>query len=140
MHYLFSIAIAAIAAMILQSGPNPHLSINEFIVSDTAKYESLRLKVINDSDSLAVIERALPSCGCVLVTVQKNIAVKGNPGDIYVAVTSAKVPPLQPITVDVYTSLNRTVPLRLVIRRAEPRDSVKQELVKQDSILQSKGR
>jgi hypothetical protein len=124
MNYFFSIAFSLLAAAMLQKGAVPHLNINEYIVSDTTKYESFRLKVINEGDSLAVIERATPSCGCVLVTVQRDIARKGQPGDIYVAVTSAKVPPLQPITVDVYTSLNRTTPLRLVIRRAEPRDSV----------------
>jgi hypothetical protein len=127
MSYFFSLAFTLLTAAILQISPSPRLSMTEFIVSDTAKYESFRLKVFSDSDSLAIIERAQPSCGCVLVTVQKNIVRKGEPGDIYIAITSAKVPPLQPITVDVYTSLNRTSPLRLYIRRAEPRDSTRSE-------------
>lgn len=124
MSYFFSLALAMVAAAVaMQKGSSPRLSITEFIVSDTAKYESFRLKVFNESDSLAVIERAQPSCGCVLVTVQRNIARKGEPGDIYIAVTSEKVPPLQPITVDVYTSLNRSTPLRLTIRRADKSDT-----------------
>lgn len=124
MSYFFSLAFAVVAATLaLQKGSTPRLSITEYVVSDTTKYESFRLKVFNEGDSLAIIERAQPSCGCVLVTVQRAVARKGEPGDIYVAITSEKVPPLQPITVDVYTSLNRTTPLRLTIKRAEKPDS-----------------
>jgi hypothetical protein len=126
MTYVLSIAFTLLAAAIMQQAPNPRLNITEYIVSDTAKYESFHLKVLNNSDTALVIERAQPSCGCILVTVQHSIARKEAPGDIYVAVTSAKVPPLQPITVDVYTSMNPSTPMRLYIRRAEPRDSTQQ--------------
>jgi len=124
MNYFFSIAFTLLAAALMQKGPNPSLSVSEYIVSDTTKYESFHLKVLNRSDTAVVIERAQPSCGCVLVTVQRNIARKNEPGDIYVAVTSAKVPPLQPITVDIYTNMNRTTPLRLFIRRTVISDSL----------------
>jgi Protein of unknown function (DUF1573) len=140
MSYLFSIAFTLLAAaMQLQKSPTPHLNITEYIVSDTAKYESFRLKVINESDSVAIIERAQPSCGCILVTVQRAVARKGEPGEIYVAITSAKVPPLQPITVDVHTNLNRT-PLRLVIKRPDPPDSTIQTPTSQTSTDQPKER
>lgn len=110
--------------------PQPRLSITEYIVSDTAKYESFRLNVINDGDSIVVIERAQPSCGCILVTVQRSLCMQGHPGDIYIAVTNEKVSTDQPITVDVYTNLNRETPLRLYVRKIqrqtqpERRDSV----------------
>lgn len=90
----------------------------EYVVLDTATYVSFRLKLINESDSVVVIERADPSCGCVLVTVQRSLATRDQPGDIYVAMTVAKMSLDQPITVDVYTNRNRTAPLRLYLRRA----------------------
>ena len=118
MTYFLTLAVKMMmATAALQTAPGPHLNITQYIVSDTAKYESFRLKVISDSDSLVVIEQVSPSCGCVLATVQKNIVRKGDPGDIYVAVTNDKISALQPITIDVYTNRNRTTPLRLYISK-----------------------
>lgn len=52
------------------------LSQTEFIVSDTAKYESLKLYVYNNTDSDLVINKLNTSCSCVLATIQRNIATK----------------------------------------------------------------
>ncbi len=118
MTYLLSIAAALLTTLAaLQTTPEPHLSITNYYVSDTSTYESFRLKVLNESDSLVIIEQVHPSCGCILATVQRNIATKEEPGDIYIAVTSDRVTPLQPIVIDVFTNRNRTVPLRLFIRK-----------------------
>jgi hypothetical protein len=127
MTYFLTLAVKMMmAAATLQSGPNPRLNMTEYVVSDTAKYESFRLKVLNDSDTLVVIEQVLPSCGCVLATVQKNIVRKGEPGDIYVAVTNDKLSTEQPITIDVYTNKNHTTPLRLYISK-RPKKATEQK-------------
>jgi uncharacterized protein DUF1573 len=97
--------------------PSPRLSITEYFVGDTAKYENFHLKVINDGDSLVVIESVQPSCGCILTTLQRGTVTKGHDGDIYVAITTARVDTLQPIVVDVFTNKNRKEPLRLFIRK-----------------------
>ncbi|MEP7217527.1 MAG: DUF1573 domain-containing protein [Bacteroidota bacterium] len=97
--------------------PSPRLNITEYFVGDTAKYESFHLKVVNDGDSLVVIESVQPSCGCILTTLQRSNAVKGHDGDIYVAVTTSRIDTLQPIIVDVYTNRNRKEPLQLFIRK-----------------------
>ncbi|MBS1913131.1 MAG: DUF1573 domain-containing protein [Bacteroidetes bacterium] len=112
----------------------PRLSITDYVVSDTSKYESFRLKVINESDSIVVITRAQPSCGCILVTVQRTLCLRNEPGDIYVAVTSNKISALQPITVDVYTNRNPDAPLRLTIRKADPKTDQKEATAHPDSL------
>lgn len=118
------VASIFLTSLSMQAQPMPRLSITDYVVSDTSKYESFRLKVINESDSIVVITRAQPSCGCILVTVQRTLCLRNEPGDIYVAVTSSKVSSLQPITVDVYTNRNPDVPLRLSIRKADPKEAV----------------
>ncbi|MDB5034242.1 MAG: hypothetical protein JWQ98_1483 [Chlorobi bacterium] len=100
--------------------PPLRLNITEYFVGDTAKYESFHLKVINDGDSLAVIESVQPSCGCILTTLQRGTVTRGHDGDIYVAITTARIDTLQPIIVDVYTNQNRKEPLRLFIRKRSP--------------------
>jgi hypothetical protein len=110
------LGLVATNAQAQQESRQPYLSDTTFWVSDTSDYTSLRLHVINPGDSLVVIERVQPSCGCVLATTQRNLATRQTPGDIYVAVTTHKLDSLQPITVDVYTNRNRTQPLRLYIR------------------------
>jgi hypothetical protein len=95
----------------------PYLDIKERMVSDTAAYDTFRLHVINPGDSLVVLEQVVPSCGCVLATIQHNLATKGHPGEIYVAVTTSRLDSLQPITIDVVTNQTRTLPLRLTIRK-----------------------
>jgi|GEM_PF-2568467 len=107
--------------LLLQTGTQlPHLSVSEYIVGDTAKYESFHLKVINDDDSLTVIEGIQPSCGCVLATVQRSLATARQPGDIYIAVNTERMDTLQPVVIDVYTNRNREHPLQLSIRKAAP--------------------
>lgn len=94
------------------------LSTYEYLVSDTAESVSFRLYVRNNLDSLVVIERVDPSCGCILATVQKSFVHKGHDGEIYIGLMVDRMNDYQPFTVDVYTSANRTVPLRLYIRKA----------------------
>lgn len=125
MTYLLSLAVALITSVVAlqQTTPEPRLNITQYYVSDTSKYESFRLKVLNNSDSLVVIEQVHPSCGCVLATVQRNIATKDNPGDIYVAVTSERVSAIQPIVIEVITNRNRKTPLKLYInKRPKPEE------------------
>lgn len=124
------ISLLTILATLASSGlfptpqaPMPRLSITEYFVGDTAKYENFRLKVFNDSDSLVYIEEATPSCGCVLVTVQRALVTKDRPGDIYIAVTTAKMSIDQPITVDVVTNVSKGIPLRLYLRKRPPSTS-----------------
>ncbi len=115
--------LSIVTALLMGTGQGQQrsdgLSLNyqEYVVADTATYVNFRLKVFNGTDSLAYIERAEPSCGCILVTVQRSLVTRAEPGDIYVAITVAKVSVDQPITVDVYTNRNRQNPLRLYIRR-----------------------
>lgn len=113
-------ALFSLGFMLVPQQESLRLNITEYVVSDTAKYESFRLKVINESDSIVYIEQAQPSCGCVLVTVQRALATKDQPGDIYVAVTVEKMSVDQPITIDVHTNRNRSTPLRLYIRKHPP--------------------
>lgn len=94
------------------------LSTYEYLVNDTAESVSFRLYVRNNLDSLVVIERVDPSCGCILATVQKSFVHKGHDGEIYIGLMVDRMNDYQPFTVDVYTSANRTVPLRLYIRKA----------------------
>ncbi len=125
MTYMLSLAMALITSVVAlqQTTPEPRLNITQYYVSDTSKYESFRLKVLNNSDSLVVIEQVHPSCGCVLATVQRNIATKDNPGDIYVAVTSDRVSATQPIVIEVTTNRNRETPLKLYInKRPKPEE------------------
>lgn len=125
MTYLLSLAVALITSVVAlqQTTPEPRLNITQYYVSDTSKYESFRLKVLNNSDSLVVIEQIHPSCGCVLATVQRNIATRDNPGDIYVAVTSDRVSATQPIVIEVITNRNRETPLKLYInKRPKPEE------------------
>ncbi|HVZ40199.1 MAG TPA: DUF1573 domain-containing protein [Candidatus Kapabacteria bacterium] len=132
---LLSLAASIILTTLsMQAQPMPRLSITDYVVSDTSKYENFRLKVINESDSIVVITRAQPSCGCILVTVQRTLCLKNEPGDIYVAVTSNKVSALQPITVDVYTNRNPDAPLRLTIRKADPKADPKEAAAPPDSL------
>jgi hypothetical protein len=86
------------------------------VVSNSTQYQSLRLHLINETDSIVTINSVHPSCGCVLATVQKSIASKDSDGEIYVAVTTSKVDSLQPITIDVMTNA-KLPPLRLTIHR-----------------------
>lgn len=100
--------------------PGVRLDINDYIVPDTTTpYHSLRLHVANHTDSLVVIERVEPSCGCILATVQRSLIKAGGEGEIYVAVTTARLDNEQPAAVDVFTSVNRDVPLRLNIWKTE---------------------
>ncbi len=124
------ISILTIFAALVSGGllsppqtPMPRLSVTEYFVGDTTKYESFRLKLFNDSDSLVYIEEATPSCGCVLVTVQRALATRDRPGDIYIAVTTDKMSVDQPITVDVVTNVSKGVPLRLYLRKRPPSTS-----------------
>ncbi len=95
----------------------PYLNYQSYIVNGAETYVSFRLKVINPTDTLAIIERVQPSCGCVLATVQRSFSTSIIPGEIYIAVTTEKMDTLQPVTVDVYTNQNRIIPLRLYIKR-----------------------
>lgn len=99
--------------------PEVTLSTYEYIVGDTSESVSFRLYVRNNSDSLVVINRVEPSCGCILATVQKSYARKDHDGEIYIAFMTSRMNDWQPFTVDVYTSINSKEPLRLYIRKHE---------------------
>jgi hypothetical protein len=109
---LFLIAWAA------TTGP-VRLDRTEYIVGDTARYESFRLLLLNPSDSLVVIDRVETSCGCILATLQNRFATRTTPGNVYVAVTVDQLSREQPVTVDVYTTSRPGAPYRLYIRRPE---------------------
>ena len=94
------------------------LDYSEYWVSPRTTYEDFRLRVFNNGTEPVVIEKVVPSCGCILTTIQSNRATRERPGEIYVAIISQKVDSLQPITVDVYTSESNTTPKRVYIRRA----------------------
>lgn len=115
MTYLLSIAMVLAMTLYQQPTPTPRLNMTEYWSSDTAKYESFRLKVLNNSDSLVVIERVHPSCGCVLASIQRTRSTKDTAADIYVAVTVDRLSPDQPTAIDVFTNRNREVPMRLNI-------------------------
>jgi hypothetical protein len=93
----------------------PYLQPAVIFVPDTSKYESYRVKVVNPTDSQVVIESATPSCGCILATIQRSRCTAEDPGDIYVAVTVARMDDLQPMTIDVVTNRTRKTPLRLTL-------------------------
>ena len=97
----------------------PHITLStyEYIVGDTSESVSFRLYVRNTSDSLVVIDRVEPSCGCILATIQKSYARKDHDGEIYIAFMTSRMNDWQPFTVDVYTSINSKEPLRLYIRK-----------------------
>jgi hypothetical protein len=100
--------------------PTETISLNyrDYWVSPRTTYEDFRLRIFNNGDQPVTIDKALPSCGCVLVTIQKNRATRSHPGEIYIAIVSKTVDPLQPVTVDIYTSENPHTPKRVYIRRA----------------------
>lgn len=79
------------------------------IVTDTARYVSLHVQLINDTDSAVFIKNLHPSCGCVLANVQRSKATKEHPGDIYVSVSTERMDTLQPVVIDVFTN-HSTVP------------------------------
>lgn len=70
---------------------NSFLSQTEFIVSDTAKYESLKLYLHNFDTTDIVVNKLDVSCSCVLATLQRNVATSSSPAYIYVAVSSYKI-------------------------------------------------
>jgi hypothetical protein len=94
------------------------LNYQEYWVSPRTTYESFNVRIQVRGNDTITIDRAVPSCGCVMATIQKNRATKQRPGEVYVAITSRNVDPLQPVTIDIYTSDNRSVPKRVYIRRS----------------------
>lgn len=108
---------------ISDSTPRVSLDIEEYWVVDTAESISFRLHVQNSSDSLVIIDRVEPSCGCILTTVQKSFARKGKDGEIYVALMTGRMSDIQPYTVDVYTSADPDRPLRMFIRKKSAADN-----------------
>lgn len=95
----------------------PYLDPAEVVVTDSSAYASFHVKVINPGDSLVAIESIQPSCGCLLATIQNSNSTRQRPADIYVAVTTARMDTLQPITIDVFTNRTGSTPLRLTIRK-----------------------
>jgi hypothetical protein len=104
-------------------GPPVSLDRYEQVASDTLEAESFRLHVLNESDSVVVIQRVQTSCGCVLATVQRSLATRNEPGDIYVGYLTNKLDALQPVTIDVYTNRNPLTPMRLYIWKAKPKEN-----------------
>ncbi|MCE7933457.1 MAG: DUF1573 domain-containing protein [Chlorobi bacterium CHB2] len=91
------------------------------IIADTARYASLHVQLINETDSAIFIESLHPSCGCVLASVQKNRATKEHPGDIYVSVSLERMDTLQPVVVDVFTSSSATPHLKFnLLKQSKP--------------------
>ncbi len=97
--------------------PSVSLSMYEYEVVDTAEFVTFRLYVRNGSDSLVVLDRVEPSCGCILATIQKSFARKEQDGEIYVGLSTKRMSDTQPYTVDVYTTQNPDSPMRLYIRK-----------------------
>jgi hypothetical protein len=110
-------AILLLLSLRTLTGDTVRLDRTEYIAGDTARYESFRLHLLNPTDSLVVIDCVETSCGCILATLQNRFATREHPGDVYVALTVAKLDSLQPVTVDVYTNATGAKPLRLYIRR-----------------------
>jgi len=115
LHWL--IACALVLVMGATQPPGVYLEETEHWVTDSTRYQAFRVNLINTGDSAVYIDRVHPSCGCVLASVQRNRATKEKPGEIYVAVTTAEMDTLQPITVDVFTRNTPDAPLRLYIRK-----------------------
>ena len=103
------------------SSPTPQspvsLSIYEYEVVDTSEYATFRLYVRNSTDSLVVLDRVEPSCGCIMTTVQNRFARKEKDAEIYVGLSTDRMSDTQPFTIDVYTSANPESPMRLYIRK-----------------------
>lgn len=110
-------ALAKIEEKQGDSVPHVTLSTYEYIVADTSESVSFRLYVRNNSDSLVVIDRVEPSCGCILATIQKSYVRRNHDGEIYIGLMTSRMNDWQPFTVDVYTSINTKEPLRLFIRK-----------------------
>ncbi|MCB0710788.1 MAG: DUF1573 domain-containing protein [Ignavibacteriae bacterium] len=100
------------------------LSTYEYEVVDTSEFNTFRLYVRNSTDSLVVLDRVEPSCGCILATIQKSYARKEKDAEIYIGFSTKRMSDTQPYTVDVYTSMNPDSPMRLYIRKkkADNRD------------------
>ena len=79
------------------------LSPTPYITKDTSHYVSYRLHINTSGDSSLTIQRIQPSCGCILASVQRSIATKEHPGEIYVAIDTEKLDSLQPVTIDIET-------------------------------------
>jgi hypothetical protein len=79
------------------------LSPTPYITKDTSHYVSYRLHIYTSGDSSLTIHRIQPSCGCILASVQRSIATKDHPGEIYVAINTEKLDSLQPVTIDIET-------------------------------------
>ena len=95
------------------------LSFNRYEVVDTSEYITFRLHVRNSSDSLAIIDRVEPSCGCILATVQRSFIRKEKDAEIYIGLSTERMSETQPYTVDVYTTMNPESPMRLYIQKKE---------------------
>ena len=93
------------------------LSFNTYEVVDTSEYITFRLHVRNSSDSLGIIDRVEPSCGCILATIQRSFIRKEKDGEIYIGLSTKRMSDTQPYTVDVYTTMNPDSPMRLYIRK-----------------------
>lgn len=91
------------------------LSKTTYIVEDTATAASLHLYVRNTTDTLSIIDRVDPSCGCIMATVQRRNARPGDSAEIYIGLMPEQMSTTQPYTVDVYMSSDPTRPLRLTI-------------------------
>lgn len=104
-------------AQIEDSASTVSLDIYEYWVADTSESVSFRLHIRNSSDSVVILDRVEPSCGCILTTIQKSLARKGKDAEVYIALMTSRMNDFQPYTVDVFTSANPTTPLRLHIRK-----------------------
>lgn len=93
------------------------LDIYEYWVTDTSESVSFRLHIQNSSDSVVFLDHVEPSCGCIMTTIQKSLARKGKDAEVYIGLMTSRMSEIQPYTVDVYTSANPDVPLRLYIRK-----------------------
>ncbi|MGE3801359.1 MAG: DUF1573 domain-containing protein [Candidatus Kapaibacterium sp.] len=117
------------AKMLPTSTSGVSLSMYEYEVVDTSEFNTFRLYVRNTTDSLVVLDRVEPSCGCILATIQKSYARKEKDAEIYIGFSTKRMSDTQPYTVDVYTSMNPDSPMRLYIRKKisnnqdEPKES-----------------
>lgn len=110
--------------LILGLLPQPaiiRLEPESLIITDTARYVSLHVRLINETDSAITIEKLHPSCGCVLANVQRSKATKEQPGDIYVSVSTERMDTLQPVVIDVFTNHSTVSHLKLsLLKQSKP--------------------
>jgi hypothetical protein len=114
--YLLRAALIFLLTLTARAQEGVYLEPREYITADTSQFESFRLRVMNQSDSAVVITSFETSCGCFLASVQRSVATRQHPGELFISLTVDALSKEQPTTVDVFTTAAKA-PLRLTIWR-----------------------